>query len=299
MGYGSYKASDWAKLKNSRGINSSSNAESMFSKDFKDVYDPRFINMRESRDSDDSPESTPVIFAFDVTGSMDYLAVEIATNSLNKTITEIYDKQPVTNPHVMCAAYTSPKSSNGALQVTQFEADIRVVEQLLDLRVKFGGNTYSYDNLVWYFAAKHTDTDCYKKRGKKGFIFCIGDEVCGIDDGDFLSRRDIKNVFDDEMEQDHLSLTDSYNMAAEKYEIFHIVTDMGYRFDKSVATWNKMLPGRVATIKQQDIQYLSEVMTSIMQLVSGKSRESVLQQWSDEYVRHLVAESIKGINTGN
>ena len=61
MGYGSYRASDWAKLKNSRGISNSSSAGDIFADEFKDVYDPRFIEKRESRDSDDSPESTPII----------------------------------------------------------------------------------------------------------------------------------------------------------------------------------------------------------------------------------------------
>jgi len=296
MGYGSYRASDWAKLKQSRGLNSSSNAQMIFSNSFKDVYNPVYIDMRESRDSDDSPESTPIILGFDVTGSMDYLAIEIATNSLNKTITNLYDKQPVTNPHVMCAAFTAPNGSisGSALQVTQFEADIRVVEQLLDLKVKFSGNTYSYDNLVWYFAAKHTDIDCYNKRGKKGFLFCIGDEVCGYEDGDRLSPAQIKNIYGDVVTANQ-KIEDTYAMASEKYEIFHIVTDMGYRFDRAMESWNKMMPGRVASINEHNIQYLSEVITAIMQLVSGMSRKEVLAQWDDVNVRQIVESSIESI----
>ena len=148
MGRGSYKASDWAKLKDSRKISTSSNVEQIFSGNtVQDKYNPKFINMRESCDSEDSPLSTPIIIGFDVTGSMGYLAAEIAKNSLNKTITQLYEKQPVTNPHVMCAAVTEPIADDG-LQVTQFEADIRVIEQLLDLKVCFGGNWYSYDSLV-------------------------------------------------------------------------------------------------------------------------------------------------------
>lgn len=71
MGYGSYKASDWAKLKNSRSISDDSNAGAIFKKStLNDKYNPRFIQMRESCDSNDSPASTPIIIAFDVTGSM-------------------------------------------------------------------------------------------------------------------------------------------------------------------------------------------------------------------------------------
>ncbi|MBP5262113.1 MAG: hypothetical protein J6Z43_08315 [Clostridiales bacterium] len=292
MGYGSYRASDWAKLKNSRGINDSSTVNNLFSKDLKEKYDPRFIECRESRDSADSPESTPIIIGFDVTGSMGYLAEDIAKNSLNKTITEIYDKQPVTNPHVMCAAFTSPKRA-GALQVTQFEADIRVIEQLLDLKVNFGGNTYSYDDLVWYFALHHTEIDSFEKRGKKGFIFCIGDEICGYDDGDRLLTSELSTIFGDKWIE-NLGIKSILDDVSEKYEVFHIVTDMGMRFKRAYDTWENLMPGRVATIKQEKISYLSEVIISLMQLTRGKDHDSVIRQWSGD-ARHVVEQALDTI----
>ena len=294
MGYGSYKASDWAKLRSSKGINNSSSISDIFADEFKDKYNPKFIDMRESRDSDDSPESTPIIIGFDVTGSMGYLAEEIAKNSLNKTITEIYDKQPVTNPHVMCAAFTSPSMREGCLQVTQFEADIRVVEQLFDLKVNFGGNTYSYDNLVWYFASRHTDIDCFKKRGKKGLIFCIGDEICGYQNGDYMTAREIESVFGDKDIKEHVKLQDSYEKVCEKYEVFHIVTDMGYRFEKSLASWMELMPGRVASIKQDDIDHLSELIISLMQVLQGRDVDVIVNQWPEE-IRPIINEGLKYI----
>ena len=281
MGYGSYTSADWSKLKASRGINSDSSVEEIFKDNqLKDIYNPRFINVRESRDSSDSPESTPIILGFDVTGSMGYLAAEIAKNSLNKTITEIYDKQPVTNPHVMCAAFMSPVYCGG-LQVTQFEADIRVVEQLLDLKVGFGGNMYSYDSLVWYFAAFHTDIDSYNKRGSKGFLFGIGDEICDTSGSlEHLKKSSIKDVYDDDVES--FSLEEIYKKASEKYEIFHIVTLMGYREEEAYGSWCEFMPGRVAAIRDTDIRYLSEVITSLMQLVKGMSKDEVIAQWPAE-----------------
>ena len=290
MGYGSYKASDWAKLKQSRGISSTSGASEIFKgNQLQDKYNPKFISVRESRDSDDSPNSTPIILAFDVTGSMGYLAAEIAKNSLNKTAVELYDKRPVPDPHIMCAAITCP-SADGGLQVTQFEADIRVVEQLLDLRVGFGGNMFSYDSLVWYFAAKHTSIDCFEKRGKKGFLFTIGDEICGDRRGETLSSNEIKAVFDDNVSAD-LPLRDVYNMAAEKYEIFHIVADRYSSFEG----WDAFMPGRVAYIAGSDIAYLSEVITSIMQVANGMDKTLVIQQWAED-VQDTVKRAIANIN---
>ena len=177
MGFGSYRARDWEKLKTSRSINTSSSVNDLFrNQHLDDKYDPLKINVRESRDSADSPDSTPIIIGFDDTGSMGYLAQEIAANSLNKTVTEIYDKHPVTNPHVMCAAYGNA-GDIAPLQVTQFEADIKIVEQLLDLWIVLRGRGDSGDPLLWYFAAKHTSIDSFEKRGKKGFLFTIGDDT--------------------------------------------------------------------------------------------------------------------------
>ena len=283
MGYGSYRASDWAKLKESRGISSSSSTQEMFrNRNFKDIYNPLYINMRESCDSEDSPESTPIIIAFDNTGSMGFLAKEIAAHALNKTATNIYDKKPVTNPHIMCAAFVSPSDrvidNYSSLQVTQFEADIRIVEQLMDLVVNYGGNRYSYDNLVWYFAAKHTSIDSFNKRNKKGFMFCCGDEICGLDK-DILTKAQIKAVFGDDVDS-NFSLKELYEIASEKYEIIHIVTNNRRNNKQSFLSWNEFMPGRVAEISSDNINYLSDVIISVLQLASGMKKTDVLSQYS-------------------
>lgn len=293
MGRGSYKASDWAKLRSSRGITSTSNASSIFtSKKAKDAYLPKFIDVRESRDSEDSPNSTPIILGFDVTGSMGYLAEEIAKNALNETITNIYAKNPVTNPHVMCAAFVEPEDRDG-LQVTQFEADIRVVEQLLDLRVGFGGNWFSYDSLLWYFAAKHTAIDSYEKRGKKGILIGIGDEIADYEYGHRITKNDIKTMFRDDVDHD-ITLEEAYKMVAEKYEIIHIIT--GANQQNAWRTWTELpyMKGRVAILDPEDINCLSEVITSILQLINKGNREDIIKQW-DEKDRAIVRKAIKEI----
>lgn len=278
MGRGSYSSADWNKLRESRGINSGSTADDIFSGNVvNEKYLPRFITVRESRDSEDSPESTPIIIGFDSTGSMGYLAAEIAKNSLNRTATMILEKRPVTDPHIMCAAFTSPNSySCPPMQVTQFEADIRVVEQLLDFTLG-GGNMYSYDSLVWYFASKHTSTDCFEKRGKKGFIFCIGDEIADDGNVDILPKVSAETVFGDKAESSFRSM-ELYAEASEKYEIFHIIT--GSRTTNAFDTWDKLIHGRNAVIESEDIGYLAEVMISLMQLSGGMSKEETASQWS-------------------
>lgn len=279
MGRGSYNAADWNKLKNSKGINADSTANDIFSgNQVNEKYLPKFITVRESRDSEDSPESTPIIIGFDSTGSMGYLAAEIAKNSLNRTATMILEKRPVTDPHIMCAAFTSPSSSSThpAMQVTQFEADIRVVEQLLEFKLD-GGNRYSYDSLVWYFALMHTSIDSFEKRKKKGFIFCIGDEVGDDGNTDILNAKEIRDVFNDDTAHNYKT-KELFSQTSEKYEIFHIIT--GGRTESSLETWERLVPGRNAVIEAENIEFLAEVMISIMQLVNGMTREETVSQWS-------------------
>lgn len=53
-----------------------------------------------------------------------------------------------------------------------------------------GGNDCESYTLPWWFAAMHTKCDNYIKRGKKGFLFTIGDE-CPPED---LSSYEIERV---------------------------------------------------------------------------------------------------------
>ena len=288
MGYGSYKAKDWDKLRNSRGINSSSNVNDIFkNREVDPKYDPKNINVRESRDSADSPESTPIIIGFDDTGSMGYLAQEIAQNSLNKTVTEIYDKNPVTNPHVMCAAYGNA-GDVGPLQVTQFEADIKIVEQLLDLWIPLRGMGDSGDPLLWYFAAKHTSIDSWEKRGKKGFLFTIGDDTIKRS----IFNDKIYDIFGDSINKLYMEPEELLEMAQEKYHVFHIITKP-LRADV-LKKWLDLLSNSTAIVDEANVKNLYMVIISIMQLVNGQDRKEILNQWPAT-VRDGIASALEHI----
>lgn len=302
MGHGSYSSKDWAKLRSSRNITSSSTVSDLYKSDcLNGKYDPAQITFRESRDSADNPLSTAIIIGLDVTGSMGYLSEEIAKNSLNKTMLEIYDKRPVTNPHIMFNAIGDSKSDRAPLQVTQFEADIRIAEQLLDIwfEGRGGGNGGESYNLTWYFAAMHTLIDCHEKRGKKGFIFTIGDECCH----DVLTRSEINRVFGDNAECNYSS-RQLYDMASEKYHIFHIVMKAGsYSYQKSGEFWKSFIPGRVIELAPEDLKYLAEIFVSVMQLAEGGNKKDIISQWGDESAKIIVADSLSELDlkpaTGN
>lgn len=298
MGHGSYTSTDWAKLQSSRNINADSKVGDLYqSRGMKEVYDPSKMKVRESRDSKDNPLSTAIIVGLDVTGSMGYLSEEIAKNSLNKTMVEIYDKQPVTNPHIMFQAIGDSKSDSAPLQATQFEADIRIAEQLLDVFFESGGGGNGGESycLSWYFADTRTDIDCYNKRGKKGYIFTIGDECCH----EKLTRVEIKRVFGDDVERDY-SAKELYQSAALKYNIFHIVMKAGsYKTQNSGQEWEKLIPGHVIELGPSQLKYLAELFVSVMQLSEGGNKKDIVDQWKNPGTRLVIASALGGLVLGD
>lgn len=296
MGHGSYQSRDWEKLKSARGINASSTVNELYqSRRMKDSLNPYGVAFRESCDSMDNPASTAIIFGLDVTGSMGYLSEEIAKGALNRTMLEIYEKNPVTNPHIMFQAIGDSKSDEAPLQTTQFEADIRIAEQLLDVYFegRGGGNGGESYLLSWYFAAKHTKIDCYEKRQEKGFLFTIGDECTHKE----LTQGEISRVFGENVERDY-SAMELYNEASQKYEIFHIVMKAGaYSYQKSGEDWKKLIKDRAIELSPDDLDVLPEIFVSLMQAVKGMKREEIVTQWKGK-ARDVVAGILETAQPG-
>ena len=284
MGHGSYTSADWSRLKASSGISERSTASQIFTKTkMEERFDPKFINIREARDSEDHPNSTPIIIGLDVTGSMGYLSEAIAKNALHETMMKLYSTKPVADPQLMFAAI-GDVTDDAPLQVTQFESDIRIAEQLLSLWLEGAGGDAPEDfELLWYFAAKHTSIDSYEKRGKKGFLFTIGDADCHPD----VMADKMERVFGEHTST--FSSTELAKMAGEKYEVFHICLTNG---DVIPANFNRAIPGRVILLNKNDVNYIPEIIITTMQIVNGMSEKEVIDQWSD-LARPVVKKAIE------
>ena len=286
MGFGSYRASDWSRLKESRRIDKASVNEIFTSKKMDDRYNPRFINMREARDSKEHPNSTPIAIGVDVTGSMGYLSEEIVKNSLNELMKKLYSTNLVEDPQLLFAAIGDAACDTAPLQVTQFESDIRIAEQLMDLWIEGRGGDAPEDyQLLWYFLAKHTDIDSYNLRSKKGYCFTIGD----AEFHDRLTAGQIEKVFDDK--SDNISSSELARMASEKYELFHI--DLHYGRASAAA----LVPGRVISIKPAEVRYLPEVIIAAIQTAEGMDRNDIMKGL-DPSSRAVVEQAISGLKLG-
>ena len=287
MGRGSYTSADWAKLKNSSRITEDSTASQLFkANQMEERFNPKFINVREARDNEDHPNSTPIIIGLDVTGSMGYLSAEIAKNGLNETMMKIYANKPIEDPQIMFAAI-GDVSDTAPLQVTQFESDIRIAEQLLSLWLEGrGGDSPEDYELLWYFASKHVKTDCNEKHGKKGYLFTIGDADCH----EKLKQEHIKAIFGDT----YMTVPSNrlVKMAEEKFEVFHIHIEK--HRPGIPAKLQSMLPGKILCIPKEAVNTLPEIIISTMQLANGEDKEKVIAQWSD-LAQPIVRNAVKDL----
>ena len=139
MGYGSWTSSSWTNYTTSKGYTASSSASEMYTaRRIKDAFDPTQFKFRESCDSAEHPNSTPVVLALDVTGSMSSV-LETVSKRLGDTMSEIYKRNPVSDPQVCFMAFGDGECDSSPIQVTQFESDIRIAEQLNDIYFERGG----------------------------------------------------------------------------------------------------------------------------------------------------------------
>jgi hypothetical protein len=140
--------------------------------------DPYGVTVRESRDSDEHPESLALAVLFDVTGSMRAVPRTLQAK-LPDLLGLLMRKGYVEHPQILFGAVGDATCDRAPLQIGQFESDNRMDDDLGKILLEGGGGgqmTESYE-LAMYFMARHTAMDCLDKRGRRGHLFLIGDEL--------------------------------------------------------------------------------------------------------------------------
>ena len=266
MGSGSFNPSSYRAFTTSSAHKTTDQVFASRSID-KDL-NPKGVKLRESRDSTDNPNATPIIIAVDVTGSMGMLADVIAREGLGVLFNEILDTKPITDPHVMFMAIGDARCDEAPLQVSQFEADNRIVEQLTKIWLEKGGGgnlTESYD-FPWWFAGNKTEHDSFTKRGKRGYLFTVGDEQSPGG----LTRDHIENFIGDIVERDH-SAAECLADARRLYDVFHVVIEEGdhaRRYPDAVKDSWRALMGQ-SVIQLPDHKKLAETIVATIEAREG------------------------------
>lgn len=244
--------------------------------------DPKGVTFREARDSALNPNSTPIIIALDQTGSMGRIAHYMATDGLGKMVEEILSRKPVTDPAVMIMAVGDAICREEApLQVGQFESDIAMNQWLEKIYLEGGGggnDSESYD-LPHYFAAYHTKTDAFEKRGEKGILVTIGDEMPRTS-----IRADIvKKYIGDDISMD-MSFEDILDASSIMYKPYHIIVAEGYyarrHLDEVRNAWQDYLGQRAIVLT--DHTKIAELIVSILEIESGRDVDEVIASWGED-----------------
>jgi hypothetical protein len=181
---------------------------------------------RESRDNAEHPQSLAIAVLFDVTGSM---------RRVPRTLQEIGDATCDRVP----------------LQIGQFESDNRMDEDLGRIVLEGGGGgqmTESYE-LALYFMARHTSIDCYEKRGRRGYLFLIGDELPypRVDAGQ------VRSIIGDEL-REPIATTAMMAELRRRYHVYYILpTGSSYAGDTRVLdAWRDLLGQNVIELDDLD-----------------------------------------------
>jgi hypothetical protein len=284
MGTTRHSSADWVAM--TATIHAKPREEIFFRDTIHADLDPRNFEIRESRDSDANPQSTPIILAGDVTGSMGRIAEILIRKGIGTTFEEILERAKtghmVSDPHVLVMGIGDALSDRAPIQATEFEADGTVLaKQLANIYLEGNGgsnNTESYD-FAWYFAANRTSTDCFEKRNRKGYLFTIGDEEAPRG----LTREEIQKFTGDGVQRD-FTAQELLDAAEQYYHVFHIIIAQGNYARRSLntvkASWAAMLGQR--TILLEDYNNLAEVVVSTIQVNEGMDPNSVAGTWSGD-----------------
>lgn len=296
MGSGSYTPKAFATYSVSSGLDRATSVDQIYVNDVladaldirkaKDLGDRKRI--REARDNADHPTTTPVIIALDVSGSMGAVLSYMAKTGMDAIVQNLYDRLPVPDPSVLAIAVDDVDAGNLIpFQATQFEADIRIQEQLRQIVFERGGGGNHFESymLAHYFAARHTATDAWEKRQKKGYLFTIGDEHPQPK----LYRSAISRVFGDDIPAD-ITAEEIISEAVQQWEVFHVMIEEGSYmrgFPRQVReAWGNLLGQRAISLPK--IEKLAEVLVSSIQIAEGADLAAVLESWKDADTKTVI-----------
>ena len=279
MGGGYWRKEDFARYSAGMGrtVRSDGHIDTSGMRSAQDMYRARGLDpdlspykvMRECCDSEEHPETVPVILALDVTGSMGGALLKTAS-SLGVIMQNILDKYKDVEFMVMGIGDLS--YDRGPIQISQFESDIRIAEHLDKIWFERGGGGNSFESYTaaWYMGLHHTVLDCWK-RGRKGIIITLGDEPLNP----YLPGARLEQLTGDRLQGD-VQTRDLYLRALEKFEIFHVAVDDPGDCDRRYAGQIKSSFGRLLK-KRLRVSTLDELPRTILKCLEecGICREPV------------------------
>ncbi len=269
MGNSSYSVSNRFLRSTSLGYDSKP-ADEIFTQNKKKVMhnsmNPNGVIKRESCDSEAHPDATPIQLYLDVTGSMGMVPHSMIKEGL-PTLMGTLIQNGVPDAALMFGAIGDHECDRCPLQIGQFESGDSELDMFLTrtfIEGNGGGNGGESYLLAWYFAAFHVKTDAFDKRGKKGFVFTIGDEPCLKN----LPTSAIKEIMGNTaIGQGNYTREELLAEAQKQNHVYHIHLNHGNRTCDS--SWKEMLGKNLIEIS--DYTTVSKVISDIVLTELNKS----------------------------
>lgn len=203
-----------------------------------DTLDPlKFKNgIRECRDSDAHPVTTPVAIGLDVTGSMKSVP-SIIQKQLPKLMGMLDRRGYVEGPSICMAGIGDVEYDKVPMQIGQFESGIEIENDITNIYLEGGGggNRFESYEVFLYFLAKCVRADHFEKRGKKGYAFIICDESLSPK----ISVTQLKKVFGDNcpgldsQSKDDINTKEIVEEVLRNWNLYVIVPDMTSHYNSS------------------------------------------------------------------
>lgn len=257
--------------------------------------------VREARDSDEHPTSVAVAAVFDVTGSMGHVPRLLQTK-LAELFGLLLRKGYLEHPQVLVGAYGDTEVDATPFQVGQFESDNRADETLDNLYLEGGGggNSGESAHAIWWYLGQYAELDSLDKRGKKGYLFTIGDEVPLT----VLSASDVKRHIPDATIQGDLTREQCLELAQQKFDVYHVVINNNTaKWQDSINVYTKLL-GADHVIVLQDEASVAETIAVAIGLAEGTldSIDEALDDLDDvgasDSTKHAVTKALAKFTGG-
>ncbi len=174
--------------------------------------------IRECKDSNEHPNTIPIVIALDTTGSLGVAGIEVA-KKINTIIEDLYKRY--NDVELLIMGIGDLAYDEAPIQIGQFESDIRIAEQIDKIYMERGGGGNGFESYTaaWYMGARHMNLDCWK-RNKKGIIITTGDEPLNP----YLPKHELNKVTGDSNEAD-IETSLLYKEIMPKFDVFHISID--------------------------------------------------------------------------
>lgn len=214
------------------------------------LMNPKGVKVRESRDSEEHPNSLGIVFALDVTGSMGDIPHLLATRQLPSFMKVLMDCK-VPDPQLLFMAVGDATHDQAPLQVGQFESVAELMDKWLTwsfLESGGGGTGEESYELALYFLALHTEMDCLAKRKKRGYLFMTGDER----PYPILSRHIVDSIIGDRLDED-LKVEEVLAEAQKSFIPFFVIPDDERRYRQHCErVWRDLLGDHVLCLESPE-----------------------------------------------